>query len=290
MSLSKRETVMLVFLLLVGLFFVEYRFVVTPGIAKHENLQARDQQLQSEIDAIKLKLMVAEQNKKKRDETLIKISNASKPFLGPLKSDVLLYYTYDLMNRNGYLPMYYSIFPISVSTPNPEVIEIQSITYDLARAAQAFNTMRKEKGNEEPDQKEPNLSEIETAEFIITAIGSYDQLKQLLNDIHSHGRTIVITGMDITLNVVEEPEEPEPEEAPAEPIEEEPFPEDLLMAKQLLFSLQINYYGIEKIKPVSDVFNTWSRPGFDATTDNPFKAIPVEEEIEEPAETEEIVE
>jgi len=287
MSLSKRETILLIFLLLVGLFFVEYRFVVTPGISKYESLQTQDQELQAQIDDINLKLLIAEQNKKKRDEALNAIEETSKVFLNPLKSDVLLYYTYDLMNRNGFLPDTYSIYPIAVKVPVPEMIEVKSITYDLARAAQEYNTIRHEKGNEEPTQEEPILSEVEYAEFLIHATGNYEQVKELLNDIHSHRRTIVISGMDLLINTVVVPEEPEPEEPtePTEPVDEIP-PEDVLQVNQLAVSIRINYFGIEKITPTQDEFNSWSRPGFDAGIDNPFKEILPEPEPEEPTEPE----
>ena len=267
MKLSKRETILLIFLLIIGLFFVEYRFVVVPGIEKFNTLSAQDEELAAQVDSINLKITIAERNKEKRDKLLAQIDESSKPFLNSLKSDVLLNYTYDLMNRNGFLPMYYSIYPIELTAPNPEAIIIQELSYELAKTAQNYNSVRAEAGSQEPAAPAAaNLSEIETAVYLVSATGSYEQLKQLLNDLHSQNRTIMVSSLDI------------------EPLEggmDGELPVEPALPNQLGFNILIKYYGLEKIKPTEDEFNTWPRSAYKSGTENPFVPAPTELTTEE---------
>ena len=283
---------MLVFLLLVGLVFVEYRFVITPGITKYEELRSTEADLATQIDVINVKIRIAEQNKEKRDDTLANIYVASQPFLDTLREDILLQYTYELMNRYSYVPTYYSISPIVVSAPNPALVEIQQLKYSLAETVNAYNSIRaSSQGDDLVDEPIVNLSEIETAAFIVTATGSYDQLKNLLADIQGLNRTILVSDLSISINNETVQEELTLDPVTGLPVENPIIGEDLYpQENQLIYSFRIAYYGLMKIKPVQDEFNTWPRPDVDSGYVNPFESLPTESEPEVSVVPEETIE
>ncbi len=67
MRLSKREIIMLVLLMIVALVFVEYRFVITPGIEKYEPAP-NAMRFEAEVRTIEMNMAIAKQNETKRDE------------------------------------------------------------------------------------------------------------------------------------------------------------------------------------------------------------------------------
>lgn len=271
MKLSKREIILLVLLLIFAVLFAEYHLVVTPGLEKHLELESRNEELKVQIDAINLDLKIAEQKREQRDETLQEISVYHERFLSELNPSILLYYTYDLMIRNDFSPSAYTISPVIDAIPFVEIVSEQDITYALAELVAEYN--RIQEASEEEDVAEPvtedtdtavneedtesNIASLELSEFLVNGIGSYEQIKGLLDDIQQQDKSIVVSLFD--MNASEN---------------------DLID-----FSLRIQYFGVKKFDTETDEFSTWPRPSFDGGTESPFAEIIAAEDGEIPEET-----
>ena len=70
MRLSKRELIMLILLIIVAVIFIEYRFVIIPGIEEYDRLMSEKQAAEAEIQTIELNMAIAKQNESKRDENI----------------------------------------------------------------------------------------------------------------------------------------------------------------------------------------------------------------------------
>lgn len=249
MKLTKRELILLVFLLLIGLSFVEYRFIVAPGFDKYWQLTERNEQLDAEISSIQLDLQSSVKAKDERDDFVRQIQDVQSRFLGPLQSSRLFYYSYDLMTRNQFLPGSYSITPVTLNLPNPDKIILEKINYKLSDMVEQYEQIRKveelqtdSQENSDADTESQILSELELLEMLITGTGQYEQIKTLLSDIKAQNKTFVVSYLNLT------------------PVN----------ADMIGFEIRLQYYGVKKFEQTEDNFNTWIRPPFDGGIENPF--------------------
>lgn len=262
MKLTKREIIMLVLLLIIAVSFAEFQFIIRPGIDRYWELTEKNVELDDQISVINLNLATAERLRTQRDENLQEIKQYHVVFLDRLQPSVLLYYTYDLMDRNGFFPNSYSISPLSVVVPNAEFVTIREISYELERMIRDYKQLRIEDSEDENGQNEgigANISEIELVEFMIVGNGTYEQLKTLLDDIRDQARTVLVSNVNMRSGA----------------------------ENTIDFEIMIQYYGVAKFEPDSDEYTTWPRPSFEGGIDDPFFVEEIietdipEEEIEE---------
>jgi Tfp pilus assembly protein PilO len=249
MKLSKREAVLLTFLLVIGLVFVEFRFLLTPAINNMVTLSEEYSDLQFEYQTINNNLTLAKAMEKTRDENLIKIKELSQPFLDGVAPDALLVFTHEMMLKHGFTLDSYSPSPLSSQLLQPEQAEISALTYRIKEIAVEYRNLS-QPVSEEPaeqggqDQPESTNDVVELYQLNIFALGSYDQIKTMLDDFDSLAKWIIITNINMT------PDQADP--------------------TLLYIEFWINYYGIEKLEPETESINDWLREPFPASTDNPF--------------------
>lgn len=259
MKITKREAILLVLLLIFAVLFAEYQLVVTPGMERYQELESRNDELAAQIDAINLDLLIAEQRKEQRDQTLQEISQYHERFLGELQPSVLLHYTYDLMTRNEFVPSAYTISPVIDAIPFVESVADQDISYALAELVAEYNRLRGVNGDEaadpaaedrdqeavSEDEAESDIASLELNEFLISGTGTYEQIKALLDDIKQQDKSIVVSLFDLYASEND----------------------------TIDFSMRIQYFGVKKFDPVTDQYSTWPRPGFDGGAESPFASI-----------------
>lgn len=262
MKLSKREIVMLVALILLAVFFVEFRFIITPGIARYDELKLKEQQLQGQVDTIKLNLAIAKQNEQKRDSNLDEIKTLARRYYGQLQMDALLVRTHDLFTGQNFQPTQYQIYEVQSLPLSPQQVGTFDLSYELKNLAATYNQLNEkvESDAEEPIDENPDpgsdpaaalSDQVEQFQLVITAFGTYDQIKGILDQINGLDRSVVISGITMTPDTV---------------------------TPGIDLQITIHYYGITKIVPTPDDFNTWYRESFTGGIENPFKPPLVTEE------------
>lgn len=269
MKLSKREIILLIFLLIIGLSFLEYNFVLKPGLAKFSDLSEKELALTNELDTIDLNLQMAKAMEKNLSANLQKIDVLAQPYLSGVHPDALLVYTHNMMIKHGFSPKTYGPSPMNTTLLQPESAEIVDITYrikEIAAEYQAAENGTSETTNEteangegieateDPDTAVNDIVECYTLQ--VTASGTYDQIRALIDDFDSLDRWIQISNMTI-----------EPSQSVIELLD---------------IDFMINYYGIVKLKPTDDPINQWTQDELISSTDDPYVHIT---ESTEPTET-----
>ena len=208
MKLSKREIVMLVILLIFAIVFIEYRFVVVPGFTRLDERKAEQAALSEQVSQIKINLATFDMLNEKLQENIDAINRQSKPFYDGLMPDFLLDLSRDLLLRNGlevneYTAQELTVVPIDV----PDTV-LQEMSYQLKLLAQQYRDIKSPDAQEtspdpveQPGQEESNVSsdELELYKISISAVGTYEQIRNLLADIESQSRTIRVN--DFIVNV-----------------------------------------------------------------------------------------
>ncbi len=251
MKLSRREAIMLAVLLIIGMFFVEYRFVLTPGIARFVNLSEELSSLEFEYQTINYNLTLAKSFEENRDENLAAIEVLSEPFLDGVSKDALLVYTHNMMTKHGFTLDSYSPSPNDTELLQPEQVEIQELTYRIKEIAMAYRGLGSEDAESPADDvqqdEELNRDVVELYSLQVNAAGSYDQIKTMIDDFKSLGKWIIVTSINMS------------------PAQQE--------GNQLAVSFIVNYYGIEKLtQSESDALNDWIREVFPTSEVDPFYA------------------
>jgi len=284
MRLSKRELIMLIMLIIVAVIFIEYRFVIIPGIEEYDRLMSEKQAAEAEIQTIELNMAIAKQNESKRDENISQIKQLAEKFFDELKMDALLVRTHDLILEQGLSPQQYLIQQIQSSPLVPDEYAEVELTYELKNLAKAYWLIT---GQEMPKSESPNTDDnigndqIEQYQISMNAIGTYTQLNNFLDAVHKLQRSIVVASLSLQPDtaVIPEilPEVPEPGATPTPtptPPVVLPSPEE---TDEQLLSIQITlyYYGLVKLIPTDDAFNEWYREPFTPVAYSPFKNLPV---------------
>lgn len=278
MRLTKREIVLLVILAIIGLTFVEYKFLFAPGLATYSKLLSEEANLKSEVEAIRIKLVTKDAISKKRDENLARIAVLAAPYFDSLATDALLVSTHELMRKNNFALEQYGITQVRVvelTADQAEAVELSYLLKDLAEQYQALKNAEKPStgsgGNQTGDQTGSPATatptpaptpaptpgpadggekvagdQAEILAFSIIAQGNYEQIRSLLTDIAAWQRTVIITSLMI-----------EPDEG-----------------DMINMTLDLNFYGITKLETQSDPLNEWQRPPFNSGTGNPYGQMP----------------
>lgn len=253
MKLSKRELILLILLLIIGLSFMEYRFVLTPGLARFTELTAKEAALDNEINTINFDLTVAKTMQKTLDENLLKIGTLSKPFLSSVSPDALLVFTHQMLTKHGFIVSNYSPSPVISSILLPETAEISNLTYRIKQIAQEYQAAEQgvpmptePTSTEEPpaEAEKPADTVVELYTLMVNASGTYDQIKAMMDDFKSLDRKILIKNINMS---------------PSQSV-----------AGILDIEFWIEYYGIEKLEPADDPLNEWSRETLPASTEDPY--------------------
>lgn len=286
MRLSKRELIMLVFLIIIAVIFIEYRFMIVPAIEDYDKLLIERQSAQSKIQEIDLNMAIAKQNEMKRDDSIQEIKKLAGRFFSELQMDALLVRTHDLILEQGLNPLQYQIQQIQASPLMPAEFNEMEMTYEMKNLAQTYWLIT---GASDPAEISNNPvstasgDQIEQYQISFSARGTYTQLNDYLEAVSKLQRSIVVSSLTIIPDTtviptptpaVTEPEEPGVTPAPTPTPIVEPTPEE---ADTQLLSMQITlyYYGLVKLIPTEDTFNQWYREPFTPVEYSPFKDLPV---------------
>jgi Tfp pilus assembly protein PilO len=289
MTLSKREMVMLAIMIIIGVFFVEYRFVIVPGIDRYDALMEEKQSVQSQVDTIQLNLAIAKQNERKRDENLKEIETLSKRYFDELQMDALLVRTHDLVLEKGFDPSQYQLQPVQVSPLSPQTLGSFDMQYELKNLADTYRSLSDNEPDEPDTEEEVSAvtgDQVEQYQISLTATATYEQIQAFLEAITKLQKSVIVSSLSITPEPIEaeptptpEPDETEEPTEPTEPDETEPEPE-----QKLSIQMTVYYYGLVKLVPTPDDYNSWYREPFVPVEYNPFEPLPAPEEteVEEP--------
>ena len=290
---------MLIFLIIIAVIFIEYRFVIVPSIEEYDRLVSERQDAQLEIQTIDLNMAIAKQNEKKRDDSIQEIKNLADRFFAELKMDALLVRTHDMILEQGLNPLQYQIQQIQVSPLVPDEYSEMEMSYELKNLAQTYWLITGEKAPEEGTGNPGSTvsgDQVEQYQISFSARGTYTQLKAFLDAIRKLQRSIVVSSLTLipdTTVIPPEPDITEPDitEPGATPT---PTPTPIIEltpeeADTQLLSIQITlyYYGLVKLIPAEDTFNQWYREPFTPVVYSPFEPLPVPVETvpTEPGET-----
>lgn len=249
MKLTKREIIMLAALIIIALIFIEFRLILTPGMARLNELTERQTSLELEYQNINFNIALAKNMEKTRDENLIKIGELSVPFLNGVASDALLVFTHEMMLKHGFVPDSFAPSPLTSEILQPAQAEISRLTYRLKEIAIEYRELAGEEpgepgGNGETPPAESTDDVVEVYTLQVRARAGYDQIKDLIDDFDSLGRHIIITNINMS------------------PAQDQP--------ELLDVEFWISYYGIEKLIDAEDPLNTWMREAIEPIQDNPF--------------------
>ena len=258
MRLSKREIVMLILLIVIALVFIEFRFIIRPGLDRYETLLNRQNMVTDEVNLVMINIASLESRQKTLKSNLDEIKVLSKPYFEGIKIDNLLNYSRDIILQNEITIISYTPGPAQVTQITLPQVQLHESLYKLKELAQSY------KGSTgSPDQggNPDSLTEdIELFELPISVTGTYEQLRNLLTDIERQNRTMRVNNLTIEVNEQYE---------------------------MLSMSFTLEFYGLEKLVPDgTDPITKWPRAPFDGGTENPYPikiAPPVDDVIEETA-------
>ncbi len=250
MKLSKREIIMLSFLILIALIFIEVTLIITPGKNKLDELNSKNDLLANQVFTINLDLSTTLAKQKTVDENLAEIEDLSAPFLNRVSPDSLLLFTHTMLINHGFSPLTYSPQPLSSQLLQPQQAEVSMLTYKIKEIAIQYRALNGETPTVTPDPTTPAPDISSTEDLVelyslqVIAVGNYEQIKALLVDYDSLGRNVMISNINMTPNV----------------------------GNPALLDIEfwINYYGIQKLTDIEDPINTWPRSEIPFAQDDPF--------------------
>ena len=252
MKLSKREAILLTILLIIGLFFIEYRLILTPGIRNIQELSKKLDDLDFQYMTINNNLALAKVNEKKRDDNLAAISKLAGPFLDGVTPDSLLVFTHEMLLKHGFTPFNYTPSKVTTKFLQPEPAAVVKINYRLKEISEEYAKLNtpsstsdgKDKSGTEKVSGVNDMMELYTIQ--INATGNYNQIRAMLDDYKSLGKTVIVSNLALNPSGV----------------------------GMLSVQLTINYYGIEKLIHSDDAMNQWARKTPSVSTLDPFTIIP----------------
>ena len=264
MRLTKREIVMLVLLIIIALTFVEFRYVITPGLDRYYDLLDQNDALAVKVDEIRMNLAAAPNNQKRIDENLVSIEDLSKNYLPTIKVDQLIVFTHELMQRNGFLPTSYIISPVQISLVTPSTVNLTDLVYQIKTLSKQFELYNEEIANPVTESTEPDAlptdaepvinDQLEHFSMTVSATATYDQILLLLDDMHSYQKSVLISAF--TMNPT--------------------------IDNTLSVELTLNYYGVEKLIETANLndseFLDWKRIPYMGHESDPF-AYPIPTDV-----------
>lgn len=265
MKLTKRELVMLIMLIIIAVLFIEYRFVLVPGLAHYDSLIAKENVLRGQVDTIKLNLAIAKQNEKKRDDSIAEIEQLAKRYFDQLQMDALLVRTHDILLQTELTPEQYQIYEIQTVALTPQTYGSFDLSYEMKNLAELFWALSNPTQPAPGGTTNPSLNDqIEQYQIVFSATATYNQLKAFLDEINNLERSVIVTAIAIS------PGEtlPEPTETGETTVPTEP--EDPTDRQMLNINITLQYFGLVKLIPAEEDFNRWYREPFAAEQNSPF--------------------
>jgi hypothetical protein len=281
MKLSKREALLLVLLLVIALVFIEFRFIITPGMNKIYRLSDKKDEQIGQLEEIDMNLKLATMLQEKMKGNMKSIQELAAPFLDGVSPDVLLVFTHDMLMKHGFTPYIYTPVIYDSEALNPAQAEVSLMTYRIKEIAREYKNIGKQTGSEQPTptptpsvgnndsstgDKGPTDA-VERYSLRVSATGTYEQIKALLDDYESLGRGIVISVLKMTQQSDVTVVGPTPTLTPGAV----PTPAPGILPDTILeIEFQVDYYGIEKLTDSQDPLSQWSRETQPAGTDDPY--------------------
>ncbi len=258
MKLSKREAVLLGFLLVVALFFIEFKLLYTPWKANYDVLVVESENVQNQVDEINRLIASIPALTTKKASTLQELDQAALLFYDSLKTDALLWTTQDLINQSGLSLVSFKTTDLKTTEIIPPKNSFVELAYQLKQLANDYSNVANQVDKPSPtptpappsQQNQNNEKEnaVEIFSVSTTVTGTYDQLRQFISSMESINKSINISTMSIKSTY---------EDGMIESI------------------LNIDFYGIQKINKGSDESNTWKQEPVTSGSDNPFVPIVV---------------
>jgi Tfp pilus assembly protein PilO len=253
MKLSRRELILLVGLLLIGLVFGGYRFVYQPFQTRINDLQTEMNQATSQKDLALTEIATLKSYTERRTKAVATITDVSADFLPGLPVASILLYVHDTINESGLRPSNYLISPESAVVVTTTSTSDLSLSYPIASLAQQYRDLMASTGDPAATPTPAPSTGATVADpthqiglltVKLSLVGTYAQCKDFINRINSLERTMVITRIGY---------------APTGTTTGE--------LRDFNFEIDIDFYGIEKILDQTDDTFTWTRPD---TTGKPF--------------------
>ena len=251
MKLSKREIILVLILLLIGIAFVEVRFLITPGIEKLANKQMDLLEIQSEYQAAQYQIDSIDRLTEKRDDALELIAEQSKPFLGSVKADALLLFTHEMLLSHGFVVYSYTPSMLETILLQPEQVAISELTYKLKEIAMQYRNINPDASDDASNVSsmtiQPTGDEyVELYSVQVRAKATYAQVKTLLDDFKNLEKTIVFNRLSMT-----------PTQGTTGILDVE---------------FTVEYFGIAKLVDEEDSLNDWIRDPIMSIDTDPFLA------------------
>lgn len=257
MNLTKRESILLLALLLFAILFVEYQLVYVPGMARYEELTLENDKVENEVNEINRLIGSVPDIKARREKVLNDVAAAGEPFYDSLNEDALLWSTHDLLVKSGMTPVAYNTTERNISNLEIKTESVAELNYRLQELANAYanadepetNTSTTPTPAPTPVPAPPSESGSEEIDGIegysvnVSFTGSYDQIRTFLTSIEDLKKTITVTMLSL-----------EPAGTPG----------------QLNGWILINYYGAKKIVPQEDPTNSWLLSPYTGGSGSPF--------------------
>jgi Tfp pilus assembly protein PilO len=263
MKLSRREILLLSALLLIGVLFGGYRFVYQPIQTRLMTLQTEKAAVTARQESALLEITTAQTYTERRDKAEESIKSTSADFLPGLPVDSVLLYLHDLVKTCAMQPSVYLVSPEEAIRVIDPPSKTTVLAYPIGALAQQYRDFQAATGAVDvtpapTSAPSPTAGAVSTAApadrmvgvltINLTLSGTYNQGKDFLNGISQLGRTVVVTKIIIT-----------------------PTGSDTGLLQIYNYDIDIEFYGIDKIFPVSDDPFNWVRPDTTGKLD-PFQA------------------
>ncbi len=201
-----------------AVFFIEYRYVITPGIARYDSLTAEKQKVEGPGKYHSVKPGNRQTEREERDENLDHDQDISKTLFWRMQMDALLVRPMISFSRKA-LARSIPIQQILASSLAPQTASEFDMTYQLKSLANTYQILTGKEQVKPADPAAPPAvagDQVEQYQIGINARGSYNQIKSFLDAINNMQRSVVIS----TLVMVPDLTPPEPTPEPTEPGDE----------------------------------------------------------------------
>ena len=246
---------MLVGLMIIALIFVEFRFIITPGIDRWDEMRQKQNTVSDEVERVKLNIATLSSLQEKLSKNLDEINSASKPYFDEIQPDIMLNFMREIFLRNGLTLTVYVPTEILVSIIDVPDVALAEKLYQIKTLAEQYNSDVMEAEPADPDatpEPEPTVpptpyDDIEFFSVAVTSVGTYEQLRTLFMDVAAQNRAIRINSLSI---------------APGE------------VPEMLNIGLTLEFYGVTKLdEDKYDPLSTWPRDSYDGGTDSPYPIV-----------------